>query len=134
MDYQDLKNKRETELRCQIRINRKNKLLLKRIKTGYLFLALFLFSLFLTFIISCITVNKYLIIGFVVLTFIMLFALMIYGLIFIYCPHCGFKWIRHGKGERCCPGCGKTLMFSATIEKIDMEMQEKGEGVPFEQE
>ena len=79
MDYQDLKNKRETELRCQIRINRKNKLLLKRIKTGYLFLALFLFSLFLTFIISCITVNKYLIIGFVVLTFITLFALMIYG-------------------------------------------------------
>lgn len=134
MDYLDLKNKRETELRCQIRINRKNKLLLKRVKIGYLFMALFLFSVFLMYIIGGITDNKYLIIGFAVLSVIMLFAWEIYVLIYVNCPHCGYHWIRYGTGDKCCPSCGKTLRYSATIEKIDMKMQEKGEGVPFEWE
>ena len=132
VDYMDLKNKRETELRCQIRINRKNKLLLKRVKIGYLFMALFLFFVFLMYIIGSITDNKYLLIGFAALSVIMLFAWVIYGLMKVCCPHCNYQRIRYGMGGKCCPSCGKTLIYSTEIEKIDIEMQEKGEGVPFE--
>lgn len=131
MDYLDLKNKRETELRCQIRINRKNKLLYKRVKICYLIMAFFFVAAFATVCISANTSNMWLIIGSAVITGIMLLALLI-CLVKVCCPHCSYQRIRYGMGGKCCPSCGKTLIYSAEIEKIDIEMQEKGEGVPFE--
>lgn len=117
-------------LEKNIRINRRNKIYRHDMKIALIMYAI-TFSFFLIFMILInFTALKTLSAIFIVAFIISLIVTSIYAGFNIRCPHCdyrrkGFIWYKN------CPECGETLECSEYIDKIDMEMQEKGEGVPY---